>query len=354
MKRMVSVILFCALLLGLSFSEEVQKEQGAAPVYESSVLFTFGGDCVLGNDRGHAKHPQSFDNVVLQNGLDWPFSKIKHIFENDDFTLLNLECVLQDNENGFKKRQHNFRGKTEYVNMLVNADVEGVNVANNHFIDYTRSGKKSTIAALEKAGVFYSGYGYLDIREINGYKVGFGGIRETTYRQKPDIVKREIEKLKKEGCDIIVYSMHFGREYDRTHNKLQKKMAHQAIDLGADIVIGNHVHVVQGIETYKDGLIFYSFGNLVFGGNRNLTEFEAMLAQLRMSKSKDGHKKMELTIIPVLTTGAMPENDFCPIIAEGKHKQSVLDKIQADSSIPIKENMLFTFSPEDRNKSAEK
>lgn len=309
-----------------------------------SFTLSLGGDCVLGNDKGQAGHEKSFDSIVNKNGLDWPFSKIRHIFEGDDFTLLNLECVLQDNEEGFKKRQHNFRGKTEYAKMLVNASVEGVNVANNHFIDYQLSGKRSTIKALEKNGIFYSGYGYRDVRDINGIKVGFAGIRETNYKNKPKLLEEDIAFLKKQGCEIIIYSMHFGKEYDRKHNALQEEMAHKAINLGADVVVGNHVHVVQGIEKYKSGLIFYSFGNLVFGGNRDLTEFEGLLAKLKISIDVLNRKIIDVELIPVITTGAIPENDFRPLVAENEHKESVIKNIQYDSKLEIEEKMSFYLS----------
>lgn len=334
-RRILAVLLLLCLAFTLSLAE-IKKER--------EFSLSLGGDCVLGNDKGQAKHERSFDSIVKEKGIDWPFSKIKHIFENDDFTLLNLECVLQDNEDGFKKRQHNFRGKTEYAKMLVNAGVEAVNVANNHFIDYQASGKRSTINALEKNNIFYSGYGFRDIRDINGIKVGFAGIRETTYRNKPKLLDEDIAYLKKQGCEIIIYSMHFGKEYDRKHNALQTKMAHRAVELGADIVVGNHVHVVQGIERFKSGLIFYSFGNLVFGGNRDLTEFEALLARLKISIDWRGQKHVSARLIPVVTTGAIPANDFRPLVAENEHKASVFEKIQNDSSLKIKEEMSFVLS----------
>src|SRR5690606_8473107 len=113
-----------------------------------------------------------------------------------------------------------------------------------------------------------------------GLKIGFGGIRETIWRQKPQLPGEEIAALKDAGCDYIVYTIHAGKEYSRAHNELQEKIARSIIDAGADIVIGMHPHVVQGIEKYKDGLIVYSLGNFSFGGNLKLTEFDGLAVQV--------------------------------------------------------------------------
>lgn len=314
---------------------------GAEQAYDAVITLTFGGDCVLGSDYKQEGQAESFDTMLAARGLAWPFSGIRHIFAQDDLTQVNLEVVLQAGEQGFKRRMHNFRGLPEYANILRLGSVESVNLANNHHIDYQNAGRESTVEALKAAGIRYSGYGHLDIFEKDGVKIGFGGIRETTYHQKRSQIQEDIQALQAMGAQYIVYSMHFGKEYSPTHNALQTKMARQAIDLGADLVVGTHPHVVQGIETYNGGLILYSLGNLVFGGNHNLTEFDALLARFTLGFNQGTMDAMQMELIPVHTSGTAPANDFCPVVAKGEAKQAILDRVQADTPFPLQDMMVF-------------
>lgn len=338
------------ILLGKSAKKSnVQKtpvlplpQKAALPKVSTDIVFTFGGDCVLGSDRPDRKKSHSFDKVIAEKGRAWPLRNLRNLFEEDDLTLVNLEGVLQDSEKGFKKRLHNFRGDPSYTEILTCSSVEAVNVANNHHVDYTRSGKQSTIAALEKAGLRYSGYGHLDIFEKDGVKIGFAGIRETTFRQKPKQMEEDIAALIDRGCHYIVYSAHFGKEYDPRHNVLQSSIARRAIDLGADMVVGTHTHVVQGVEYYRGKPIFYGLGNLVFGGNLDLTEFDATLLRAELNVENGVLKPVAWQLYPVLTSGARPQNDFSPILAEGEDKARILRKVQDDTPFPIQEKNTVT------------
>ena len=312
-------------------------QKAALPPVSTDIRLTFGGDCVLGSDRPDHKKPDSFDNVIAEKGIMWPLQHLRPVFAGDDLTLVNLEVVLQDSEKGFQKRQHNFRGDPGYTDILTASSVEAVNVANNHHIDYTLSGKKSTIAALQKAGLRYSGYGHLDIYEKDGVRIGFAGIRETTFRQTPKQMEEDIAALIASGCHYIVYSAHFGKEYDARHNALQTKIARRAIDLGADMVVGTHAHVVQGVEYYRGKVIFYGLGNLVFGGNLNLEEFDAALVSAALTVKNGAFEPVTWSLIPVITSGSRPANDFCPFVAEGEDKARILQKIQADTAFEIGE-----------------
>ncbi len=317
-------------------------QKAALPPVSTEIRLTFGGDCVLGSDRPDRKKPQSFDNAIAEKGMLWPLQHLRPVFAEDDLTLLNLEVVLQEDEKGFKKRQHNFRGDPGYTAILTSSSVEAVNVANNHHIDYTASGKKSTIAALEAAGLRYSGYGHLDVYEKDGVKIGFAGIRETTFRQNPRQMEEDIAALLAGGCHYIVYSAHFGKEYDAKHNALQTKIARRAIDLGADMVVGTHAHVVQGVEYYRGKPIFYGLGNLVFGGNLNLTEFDATLVKATLTVQNGVLQPVTWSLLPVITSGARPRNDFSPMTAQGEDRARILQKIQADTPFRIEETNVVT------------
>ena len=306
------------------------------PPDNTTITLTFLGDCILGGEEKDRRKPESFDSVAAEKGFDWPFSGLYNLLSCDDYTLINLEGVLKDDEGGKAAgRLHNFRGPSTFARMLPLGSVEGVNLANNHYGDYQRAGRESTLSALEENGIRYSGWGHLDIFEKDGVRIGFGGIREAVWLQDRAQMALDIQALKDQGCHFIVYSCHFGQEYAARHNALQTEMARAAVDAGADLIIGHHPHVVQGVESYGGGVILYSLGNATFGGNLKLSEFEALTARITLHFRYQRLSGGTLRLIPILTTGTRPDNDFRPIPAQGEDAARILSRIQADSAIPL-------------------
>ena len=308
------------------------------------LTMTFTGDSILGSEEKSRKLPESFDSFIAEKGYAWPFSGLYDLLSADDLSIINLEGVLKDDTRGRQQgKLHWFRGPTSFAGILPAGSIELAGLANNHMRDYGIAGHNSTRKALKAAGIPYFGYGDTYIHEHQGLKIGFGGIRETIWRQKPGLPGEEIAALREAGCDYIVYTIHAGKEYSRTHNELQEKIARSVIDAGADIVIGMHPHVVQGIEKYKDGLIVYSLGNFSFGGNLKLTEFDGLAVQVILDFEGRELKETTLKLIPVLTTGTKPANDFRPIPARGEDKERILKLVQDDSpELKIREVMTFS------------
>lgn len=316
--------------------------QPAAMEKTTRVTLTFGGDSVLGSEERARKLPESFHSIVASKGDSWPFSGLSEIFHQDDLTLINLENVLKDSADGLEESQHNFRGPTAFVNILKTGGIDLVNLANNHFPDYGQAGKNSTRRALRDAGIPFAGYSGLYVFEKDGIRIGFAGIRETVFHQNRGRIADEIAELQRRGCRYIVYSCHFGTEYEEKHNELQTLIARTAIDAGAGLVIGHHPHVVQGIEEYRGGLIFYSLGNLVFGGNLELSTFDGLLAQVSLDFDREqALKQTSVRLIPIITSSSRPANDFRPIPATGQDKQRILETIQNDSTLPIEESFIM-------------
>ena len=140
---------------------------------------------------------------------------------------------------------------------------------------------------------------------------------------------------------MIIYSCHWGKEYSPTHNRTQERMADYAIDCGADILIGAHPHVVQGIEKRDGALVLWSLGNLVFGGTHEMTTFDAMLAQLQLHFRDGEFTGTQLRLLPVLTSGAIPANDFSPVLAQGEDRERILAQVAADSPQGLADVMWF-------------
>lgn len=312
------------------------------PPHDLAITLSFTGDCVLGSEESTRKQPDSFDSIVAEKGFAWPFSGFAAYFANDDLTLINLENVLMDSARDRNEaRLHNFRGPSAFAQILISGSVELVNIANNHYPDYGAVGKRSTRSALEAVGLPYSGYNWLHVFEKQGIRVGFGGIRETIYHQDKQRISREIADLKAQGCQFVVYTIHAGEEYALSHNALQTEMAHAAIDAGANLVIGHHPHVPQGIETYEGGLIFYSLGNFIFGGNLALSTFDSLAVRVTLLFNQGVLQQTGVQLIPVLTSGTAPKNDFRPIPAQEEDKQRIFETINLDSDQAYPEHFIM-------------
>jgi len=156
------------------------------------------------------------------------------------------------------------------------------------------------------------------------------------------VPEKEIKALRKAGCDYVVYTCHFGVEYEQNHNEIQTLIARSVIDAGADCVIGHHPHVVQGIEIYNGKPIFYSLGNLLFGGNLNPTDYDGLVVQLHLDFYKQACTNVSATLIPVMTSSVQDgTTDFQPVIAQDEDKARILNRIQLDSEIAINEKLSF-------------
>ena len=93
----------------------------------------------------------------------------------------------------------------------------------------------------------------------------------------------------------------------------QWKAAYKAIDAGVDIVYGHHPHVLQKIEEYNGGYIFYSLGNFCFGGNQSPTDMDTAMMQIDVIRDLDGNVTMgELTIIPCCISSISGSNNYQP------------------------------------------
>ena len=311
---------------------------------ETELVLTLGGDAVLGTREYWWNDPDSLPTYLNQYGMAYPFSGMQSLFASDDMTFINLECALKEDGKGEQTgRLWRFRGLPGYTEALWQGSIEQVNIANNHHGDYGTAGEESTRQALIDAGMPFSGYGYTYIWEKNGHKIGFAGCRETTYKNDEFVIARDINRLREQGCDVIVYSCHWGTEYDDKHNALQQEMAYRAVAAGADIVVGNHPHVVQGLTSVGGAVVFYSFGNLMFGGTHDLTTFDAMVAQVRLRFRGKAYVGCEVDVIPILTSGRAAEgvNDFRPVLAEGEDWVRIWEKVQKDTPFTMEEKMYF-------------
>lgn len=331
---MKKAALFLAILLALCPLAALGQDENI------QLKFTFTGDCTLGCNYSWMNAAISFVKVVEEKGYDYPFANVKEIFENDDLTVINLENVLQDSNAGRASgRKWNFRGPTDYVNMITQNSIEACSLGNNHMKDFGSRGVKSTKEALTGANIGWFIDKELFFFEKDGVKVAFLSFWESSFNSHKKWLKTELPRLKnEEDVDFIVLCLHAGTEYRFKHTKATEEKAHLAIDYGADLVVGTHPHVLEGLEVYKDRTILYSLGNFVFGGNRTFREgrIQGMLAQVTLTFDPSGeYQSQQTTLIPCQITGTMPKNNYQPFLLSGEEAQAVIDLVQQDTDFPL-------------------
>lgn len=310
----------------ISLEELAQAEEALeADVWPKTFTITVAGDTTLGSTDDLRKRDDCFENVAQEKGYGWFFSGLTSLFGSDDLTLINFEGTLTE-ETTKTQKKFNFKGPADYADIVTLGEVEAVNVANNHIIDYGDQGKADTIANLEAAGLIVSGGGLLGIFEKNGVKVGMTGYCFPYKDSKKDI-SADVKALREAGCQIVVATFHWGSEYQADFTAEQRSIGRAALKAGADIVVGHHPHIVQGIEAYNDSYILYSLGNLVFGGNVDPDDRDAYAARLTFTVYEDHADAPELTIVPLRLTELEKGTDYRPVLAEGEEADRIVSRI---------------------------
>lgn len=307
----------------------VESAVGIGPTAEASwpvtIVVTAGGDTTLGCTERQSAMKEGFTNVVAEKGYSWPLSALADILSADDLTLVNFEGTLTESKEA-QQKTYNFKGPAEYVNILTAGSVEAVNLANNHFHDYGNKGKEDTKAALDGAGIVYCGAGFTGVYEVKGVKIGLIGNTFPYAKGKRDI-RKDVTALRKSGCQIVIASFHWGSEYEAAFSSEQRAIGRAAIDAGADVVIGHHPHIVQGIELYKGRYILYSLGNLMFGGNTDPDDRDSYLARLTFTVTEEGSEPPAFEMIPIRLTEQAKGTDYRPVPAYGAEAERIRDRV---------------------------
>lgn len=295
-------------------------------VTKASVLLTCVGDCTLGTDDKF-EYSTSLPAVLKNHNSDlsYFFKNVSDIFKNDDITTANLETTFTD-ATVKSPKQFNFKGPKEYAKALALGHIEGVNISNNHIHDYLDKGVKDTIQALNETGVNYFGEGYKWIKEVNGVKLGFLGYMCSTDKSFLNKLKNDITDLKNQGC-IVVINFHGGVEGSYTPVESQVYLYHYAVDNGADLIIGHHPHVIEGIELYKNKIICYSLGNFCFGGNSNPPDKDTFIFQCKFNFENSKLLSYDVKVIPCSISSVITRNDYCPTPMNGDRKANFLKRL---------------------------
>ncbi|MBQ7161054.1 MAG: CapA family protein [Clostridia bacterium] len=318
---LLSVLLFIALFAGMVGANALLSANTVTPPSsiqkrEGTTTIDFVGDIMLG---------RNIMEMGEYSGYEPFFEGITEYWKNDDLSFGNIECSVLNGE------PSEYDGDPAYGNILLytkysaidavrKAGLTAFSCANNHFYDYGDRATREFIGYLDRNGVIYSGIGRdnkdaarYTVIELNGKKIAYiaiddvyyldevagegkSGVLATAFGDYTLLVYNAAQE-----ADLTIVYMHWGDENDFSVNKDQTVMAHMLIDAGADVIVGAHPHVLQRVEKYHGGTVFYSLGNFIFDQGNTFSKDTAMV---RMTYDADG--KGEFRVIPFRI------NDFTP------------------------------------------
>lgn len=313
--------------VGTEESSEIVQETEKEPVI-TTVTITATGDCALGALQYH-QYNGSFHKYYDSYGEAYFFENFKEVFSKDDLTLVNLECVFTTAEDRVEKK-FNIKGPLEYSGILTSSSIEAVSMGNNHTEDYGPESTIDTKNALDAAGVLYAindtiAYYTTDegivVAMVSANITGVGNERD-------QYLLNGVVEARNQGADVVIACCHWGIEKDNYPNDYQKNLGHALIDKGADLVIGNHPHVLQGVEEYNEKMILYSLGNFSFGANRNPADKDTVVYQQTFT-FEDGVLRPGISakIIPARISGHDNYNDYQPAIANEDQARVIIERM---------------------------
>lgn len=293
----------------------VETPSSETTAKSSTINMAFTGDIMCHNtiyNDALNKQSNTYD-------FSYIFEDIKYNIQTADIAVGNLETTFAGSDKGYSSYPaFNTPESLAYTLKKIGFDV--LSTANNHCYDSGYAGIESTINYLDEADISHTGtykseedQNKILIKNVKGINIAFlsftygtNGIKVPTDKSysvnliDKDLISKQLALAKEQNTDMICVSMHWGIEYQTTPNSEQKELADFLFQNGADIIIGNHPHVLQNMEkrdivledgTHKDGFIVYSLGNFLADQNKNYTRDSAIL-NLNITKDQDNKIKI--------------------------------------------------------------
>ncbi len=269
--------------------------------------------------------------TIAQKGCSWIIEEVANDLTAADLTFGNLESPLSTV--GYHDPPNcAFRANPVYLKVLKLGGFDIVSFANNHCTDPGREGYRQTLKHLETAGIKYVGAAreraqasWLRVLSVKSLRVGFLAYTDLDFPVGcPSRVPRDLDKHReqiaaaKNKCDLLIVSYHWGQEYWEHPCDRQKQVGHLAIEAGADLILGHHPHVLEGIEIYRNRPILYSMGNFIFD-QRQGPRMESAIFKLRFTEDKG----WTIKVVPI----CLPPRRLGPEYPSAERRDAILRRM---------------------------
>lgn len=318
----VVICLFVIAIIGIIVQK--RKESG-------NIVIGFAGDVMIG---------RMVNEIIDKTGYEYPWGNLLPLLHATDLNIVNLETTLTK-ETKVVPKVFNFKAAPDRIEILKNARIDAVNIANNHILDFGVQGMIDTIEQLDLAEIAHVGSGQglqaaqkPAIFERNGLRIGIIGATDNepdwaAEEFKPGVFYVNIENIKplcdevkklRPKVDLLILTIHWGPNWREHPSQEFINAAHSLIDCGVDIIHGSSAHILQGIEIYKRRLIMYGTGDFVDDYQVDPVLRNDCSAFFEVTVDKNNIKQVQL--IPVLI------NDMQVNIAQGEEKHTIIDRME--------------------------
>lgn len=336
--KLLGTLGFYRRLLVRTFLEHTEDSYlGSLPLRDTTVELAAVGDVMLSRRVGEK---------LQEAGHAYVFDPTQAVLVGADIVFCNLESPITD----AGRRLNMFRATPSSVRTLQHGSIDIVSLANNHVLDYDDMGLMRTMDNLSNVGIKYVGAGANIgearrevIIQAKGMTIAFLAYTELWFMwtktgraweagesapgvspARDEWIVTDVQRAM-QMADIVVVSLHWGKEYSRSITDTQRHLARLAVDAGASIVLGHHPHVLQEVEFYDDGVICYSMGNYVFDLPYPETKFTGIFE----FKIWSG-KVVSFNFIPCYSKEYVPEL----VVGELAETGEKLKKISPEKVIP--------------------
>ncbi len=274
------------------------------------------------------------------------FLPTQHLLDSGDLVFMNLENPISEREPKVKK-EFSFTSDPGRLDWYIDAGFNLYSLSNNHIADAYQDGIDDTLRHLREyserkdATIFWAGAAstyeeaeaatWVTVEgkdlKIAFFSTGFSNGKNVSKFWSKTLVTKITEA--KKTADVVIVSVHAGKEYKHTPQAQLKTLYRGWVDAGADVVIGHHPHVIRPVEAYKGGIILHSLGNYVFASRtrRHKEHGARMYGLVARVIIRDG-KPAGVELVPTWVNNAhgwklesgeeLPRADFVPRLVTGE------------------------------------
>ena len=289
----VSILLFEyeRLLEVVSADQSLELSTQEIPITETRVLFT--GDVFLGRDV-ERRNTGELSAQPLE---------IFDTFSGLDAVVINFEAPIPQVHIPTPDFGMQFSVSARFLPTLAEAGVTHVSLANNHALDHSAAGFTHTQESFRAYDIKPFGHptrftsdsiGYIETPSHTLAAVGL----HTLFGLPTSADIHRVMEHANATADMTVVYVHWGEEYQLQHSRAEEQLANTLVAAGADLIIGHHPHVVQGVDMIDDVVIFYSLGNTIFDQYFSINVQEGLLVELVLTDDE-----FELLLHPITSVG---------------------------------------------------
>ncbi|MBQ3435902.1 MAG: CapA family protein [Bacilli bacterium] len=339
---LTSFLFIIILLIPLFDSHELNVNEYKE--LDNALTIGYVGDLILLEDQ----------LKLSDNDFDYMFNNMKERFNNTDYVFGVLEGPVDDNSdysygNYSDNKELRLNYPTSFLKSIESAGIDFVTIANNHMLDRGTSAYNSTIANLNNSKLNYTGtkdnYKILSIKGVRigvlAYTYGLNYLDSNNYEKYTNYlvdpyskefnkykkqIHKDFVKLKKSNVDMIIVMPHYGTEFNYRIDIYQKRWNDFFVKEGANIILGDHSHVIEPIEYKNNSIIINSPGNYV---NSYIGNDSDISMYVKLYINKNNHSIIAAEITPIIATKDS-EGKYYPKLLKNttsKNKDRVLEKI---------------------------